>query len=90
MPAARLAKNSRSQARPRTVRPRPTNPRRRKTADHGVGAPPHPDYDMADWVLSTFKNQDAADMESAALRAADAIECCVRDGLDKAMNQYNS
>ena len=28
----------------------------------GVGAPPHPDYDMADWVLSAFKNQDAEDM----------------------------
>ena len=56
----------------------------------GVGAPPHPDYDLADWVLSTFQNQDAADMEAAAARAADAVECCVRDGLDTAMNRYNS
>ena len=24
----------------------------------GVGAPPHPEYDMADWVLSVFRNQD--------------------------------
>ena len=31
----------------------------------GVGAPPHPDYDMADWVLSAFKNQDAEDMHTA-------------------------
>ena len=25
----------------------------------GVGAAPHPDYDMADWVLSSFKGKDA-------------------------------
>ena len=25
----------------------------------GVGSPPHEDYDMADWVLSAFKNPDA-------------------------------
>ena len=35
----------------------------------GVGAPPHPDYDMADWVLSSFKNQDAEDMKAAAKKA---------------------
>ena len=38
----------------------------------GVGAAPHPDYDMADWVLSAFKDQDAVDMRDAALRAAHA------------------
>ena len=55
----------------------------------GVGAPPHPDYDMADWVLGTMKNQDAEDFAKACERAADAIECCIRDGIDKAMNRYN-
>ena len=38
----------------------------------GVGAPPHPDYDMADWVLSVFRNQDLEDMRAAADRAAEA------------------
>lgn len=56
----------------------------------GVGAPPHPDYDMADWVLASFKGQDAADMEQAAKKAADAIECYIIEGADKAMNIYNS
>lgn len=55
----------------------------------GVGAPPHPDYDMADWVLSTFKNQDAEDMAKAAAHAAEAVECYVRSGPERTMNLYN-
>lgn len=55
----------------------------------GVGAPPHPDYDMADWVLAAFKGQDAADMERLAQTAADAIECYIAEGADRAMNKYN-
>ena len=55
----------------------------------GVGAPPHPDYDMADWVLSAFKNQDAEDMAKAAARAAEAVECYIQNGPEKTMNLYN-
>lgn len=55
----------------------------------GVGAPPHPDYDMADWVLSTFKNQDAEDMLAAAARAAQAAQCYITQGADRAMNRFN-
>ena len=55
----------------------------------GVGAPPHPDYDMADWVLSSFRNQDAEDMAKAAARAAEAVECYIRSGPEKTMNLYN-
>ena len=55
----------------------------------GVGAPPHPDYDMADWVLSAFKNQDAEDMKAAAQKAAEAVECYILHGPDKTMNLYN-
>jgi PTH1 family peptidyl-tRNA hydrolase len=55
----------------------------------GVGAPPHPDYDMADWVLSAFKNQDAVDMKEAARRAAQAVECYITQGADRAMNKFN-
>jgi PTH1 family peptidyl-tRNA hydrolase len=56
----------------------------------GVGAPPHPDYDMADWVLSVFRGQDAEDMAQAASRAAEAVECYLEKGPDKAMNLYNT
>lgn len=55
----------------------------------GVGAPPHADYDMADWVLSSFKNQDADDMRSLALRVCDAVECYIAEGPDRAMNKFN-
>ena len=55
----------------------------------GVGAPPHPDYDMADWVLSSFKNQDAEDMLAAAARAAQAAQCYITQGADRAMNRFN-
>ena len=55
----------------------------------GVGAPPHPDYDVKDWVLSVFKNQDAEDMADAAERAADAAACYINEGAERAMNKYN-
>ena len=55
----------------------------------GVGAPPHPDYDMADWVLSSFRNQDAEDMAKAAARAAEAVECYILQGPERAMNLFN-
>ena len=55
----------------------------------GVGDKPLPDYDMADWVLSAFKGQDAADMELVAKKAADAVECYITEGADRAMNKFN-
>lgn len=55
----------------------------------GVGAPPHPEYDMADWVLSSFKNEDAEQMAEAVKRAAEAVECYITQGADRAMNRYN-
>ena len=55
----------------------------------GVGAPPHPDYDMPDWVLGVLRGEDAEAFSQAVKKAADAVECCVADGIDKAMNRYN-
>ena len=55
----------------------------------GVGAPPHPDYDMADWVLSSFRNQDAADMDAAVQRAWEAAESYIRFGPEKTMDKFN-
>lgn len=55
----------------------------------GVGAPPHAEYDVKDWVLSVFKNQDAEDMAKAAARAAEAAECYIAEGADRAMNKFN-
>ena len=55
----------------------------------GVGAKPHPDYDMADWVLGKFVGPDKTAMDEATLRAAQAVECYLKDGPQKAMNQFN-
>ena len=55
----------------------------------GVGAPPHDDYEMADWVLSAVHDQDALDMADAAARAADAVECYIAEGPEKAMNRFS-
>ena len=55
----------------------------------GVGALPHEDYDLADWVLSAFKNQDAEDMRAAAGRAAEAVISYITEGPERAMNRFN-
>jgi PTH1 family peptidyl-tRNA hydrolase len=55
----------------------------------GVGGKPHPDYDMADWVLGQLQGEDKKVMDEAVQRAADAIETLLRDGAEKAMNKFN-
>ena len=55
----------------------------------GVGAKPHPDYDMADWVLSKFAGEDLKVITEAVKKAADAVECYIKDGPDRAMNRFN-
>ena len=55
----------------------------------GVGSKPHPDYNMADWVLGQFQGEDKKTIDAAVARAADAVECLLADGIDRAMNQYN-
>ena len=55
----------------------------------GVGAPPHPDYDMPDWVLGTFRGADKTAMDDAAVRAAEACAVYIRDGADRAMSRFN-
>ena len=55
----------------------------------GVGQKPHPDYDLADWVLGKFSPADAKIMQEASERACDAIECLLSQGMDKAMAKFN-
>ena len=55
----------------------------------GVGGKPHPDSDMADWVLSKFTGPDRQAMEAAIARAADAVTCLLSQGVDQAMARYN-
>ena len=55
----------------------------------GVGEKPHPDYDMADWVLGKFQGEDRKAIDAAVKRAADAVECLIGEGPDRAMNKFN-
>ena len=55
----------------------------------GVGEKPHPDYDLADWVLGKFQGEDKKAMDAAVKKAADALECILSQGLDNGMNRYN-
>ncbi len=55
----------------------------------GVGAKPHPDYDLADWVLSGFSENEKKTLEPAIDNACDAIRQIVAGEIDIAMNRYN-
>lgn len=56
----------------------------------GVGAPPHADYDLADWVLSAFSAGDKKLMQAAVETACKAVEqiigglsiACVMQGIN--------
>ena len=55
----------------------------------GVGQKPHPDYDMADWVLSKFAGEDLKTITEAIRKAADAVECILAEGIDRGMSRFN-
>ena len=55
----------------------------------GVGKKPHPDYDLAKWVLSRFQEEEADAMRSAFKNAVSAAALIVGGETDKAMNRYN-
>ena len=54
----------------------------------GVGAKPHPDFDLADWVLSAFSAQEEKALQPALERAADASLAIVELGVPEASNRY--
>ena len=56
----------------------------------GCGKKPHPDYNLADWVLSEFKKDEQKALEPALENACKAIELLLDNQIDKAMNSYNS
>ena len=54
----------------------------------GVGAKPHPDYDLAAWVLSAFSAQEEKALQPALERAAAATLAIVELGLPEASNRF--
>lgn len=55
----------------------------------GVGAKPHPDFDLADWVLSVFSAAEEKALEPALERAADAVLAIIDQGVPEAANRFN-
>lgn len=55
----------------------------------GVGQKPHPDYNLADWVLSRFSAGEFRDLEPALDQACAAAELIIQGKIDQAMNQFN-
>lgn len=55
----------------------------------GVGAKPHAEQDLADWVLSTFSASEEKSIQPALKNAADAALMIIEKGTGEAANRYN-
>ena len=55
----------------------------------GVGAKPHPEYDLADWVLSRFTPDERKAMEARYDDVADALEMMMKGQFEAAQSRYN-
>lgn len=56
----------------------------------GVGAKPHPDYDLANWVLGRFPKEQQEELKKGIEAATKAIKEIIMRGIDSAMNKFNS
>ena len=55
----------------------------------GVGEKPHPDYDLADWVLSNFTKEEDEHIAKAVCAAADAALEIIAEGVPAAVAKFN-
>ncbi|MBQ3133986.1 MAG: aminoacyl-tRNA hydrolase [Clostridia bacterium] len=55
----------------------------------GVGAKPHPEMEMADWVLSRFHSDERKSIDEAAANAVAAAKLVFAGDIDGAMNRYS-
>ena len=55
----------------------------------GVGAKPNPNYDLADWVLSTFSANEEKALAVSLANAADAALAVIDHGVPEAANRFN-
>ena len=50
---------------------------------------PMPGQNLADFVLSRFRKEEADDLATGLEKACNAVDCIIRENLDLAMNKYN-
>lgn len=55
----------------------------------GVSRPPHPEMDVADYVLSKFSLEEQDALPDFLNRAGDAIDSFIFNGLEKTANLFN-
>ena len=55
----------------------------------GVGKKPHPDYNLADWVLSRFTKEEGALLELAFKNSSQAAALIIEGKIAEAMNKFN-
>lgn len=55
----------------------------------GIGAKPNPDWDLADWVLSKFSDNEMKELEKMFENATKAVELIIDGKTDRAMNLFN-
>ena len=55
----------------------------------GVGAKPHPDYDLADWVLGQIPKEEQEVFFAAMGKVVDTLPTILDGNIDKAMNMLN-
>ena len=55
----------------------------------GVGAKPHPDYDLADWVLSNFTKAEETALAGVIDDAAEAVLELIEHGVQAAAGKFN-
>ena len=55
----------------------------------GVGQKPHPDYDLADWVLGKFTKEEKARLEEALQSVPGAVKLLLDGDVAAAQNRFN-
>ncbi|MDR2531326.1 MAG: aminoacyl-tRNA hydrolase [Oscillospiraceae bacterium] len=55
----------------------------------GIGQPPHQDYPVKEWVLSSFRKDESKVLEDSLERAVQAIRLMIKGDVVKAMNDFN-
>ena len=55
----------------------------------GIGAKPHPDYDLADWVLTPFSKDDLKTLRGVCEKAGEAIGLMTDGKTEEAMSRFS-
>ncbi len=55
----------------------------------GVGRPPHPEMNVADYVLQNFSQDELKAMPEFLSKGCDALEMMIKEGVDKTASLFN-